>query len=427
MIGSWRKRPTVLLRAAAACDATGQFARPAAIALRKGKIVAFGHPEDAALRKFEAAQTVEMPRTLVLPAMVNAHTHLNLHNLGPRSYSGSFTDWLKMVIRDSPRDPDALAAAIRSGASASVEAGVGWVGDIAPSVEAIRMRLETQLPGVSFLELFGIGSGEADAIAQLRDSLKDLPFETRVPEHNRGIVLGLQPHAPYSAGRQLYREAVRQSQIHTYRLATHLAETRDEIEFVRDRTGPFVDLLKDLGKWQDGVAPTQADHPVDLLKPLLREGRWLLAHCNYLTDAHIELLAKSGAAVAYCPVASSYFGHSGHRYREMIEAGVDVCLGTDSIVCQPADEAQPAGILPQMRHLYKRDQTNPILLLKMATTTGLTALGLDETEGTLRPHARANLIGVDIDPDDAADPLVQALVSSAPVRPIDVSEDSKPA
>src|SRR5690606_31948643 len=124
---------------------------------------------------------------------------------------------------------------------------------------------------------------------------------------SRGIVLGLQPHAPYSAGPRLYREAVHQSQTHAYRLATHLAETREEIEFVRDLAGPIIELLQFVGRWDGSIVRSDAAHPVDLLEPQLREGRWLLAHCNYVTDDHIDLLAKCGAAVAYCPVASTYF------------------------------------------------------------------------------------------------------------------------
>ncbi len=428
MIGLGRKRNTVLIHAAAACDATGRFARPATLAVRKGRIVAFGQRDDAVFRKFEAASTIELPRTLVLPAMVNAHAHMSLHSLGPRPYPGSFVSWLKMVIAEGPREDAEIAAAISRAARASIDAGVTWVGDIAGSAQAINARLATQLPGASFLELFGIGRAQADAVKQLGHALDDLPFETRVPQHNRGIVLGLQPHAPYSAGYELYREATRQSQIHAYRLATHLAETPEEIEFTRDAAGPFVDLLKEMGKWDESITAT-GQHPVDYLEPLLKQGRWLLAHCNYVTDEHIELFAKCGAAVAYCPVASSYFGHhqkqGRHRYRDMIDAGIDVCLGTDSIVCQPADEPQPMGILPQMRHLYQRDGSDPQILLQMATTSGLTALGLDESEGTLAPHSRANLVGVEIDPDEPADPLVQALSNKAALRPIDLGESSE--
>jgi cytosine/adenosine deaminase-related metal-dependent hydrolase len=240
------------------------------------------------------------------------------------------------------------------------------------------------------------------------------------------VVLGVQPHAPYSAGLELYIEAARLAQQRGYRLSTHLAETEEEIRFVREGAGPFVDLLRELGKWDGSIRATGL-HPVQWLEPALKMGPWLLAHCNYVEDAHIEVLARCGASVVYCPVASDYFGHhrpwrgSVHRYREMLGAGVNVCLGTDSIVCQPADASGGAslGVLEQMRHLYRRDGTDPGTLLRMATVNGMRAMGLTEADATLRSGAAAKLVGIPIDLDDPTEPLEQALRSGAGVSVIE--------
>ncbi len=94
-------------------------------------------------------------------------------------------------------------------------------------------------------------------------------------------------------------------------------------------------------------------------------------------------------SIAYCPIASEYFGHRGHRYRELLARGVNVCLGTDSMLCQPPDEPQPHGILAQMRRLLERDDVAPGLLLAMATVNGAKALGLPAGTATLRPGAEA--------------------------------------
>jgi cytosine/adenosine deaminase-related metal-dependent hydrolase len=121
-------------------------------------------------------------------------------------------------------------------------------------------------------------------------------------------------------------------------------------------------------------------------------------------------------------VASDYFGHRNHRYREMLAAGVNVCLGTDSILCQPAGEPQPLGILAQMRHLYRRDQADPEMLLKMATIHGIRGLGFDREHGllnaTLKSGAPAKLLAVRIDPADSTDPLTQALGNNYPGAPV---------
>jgi aminodeoxyfutalosine deaminase len=82
------------------------------------------------------------------------------------------------------------------------------------------------------------------------------------------------------------------------------------------------------------------------------------------------------------------------------------------------------GILPQMRHLFRRDQTDPNLLLKMATTHGMLALEFSETHATLHKSAPAQFAAIKIDPDDPLDPLVQALSGDQLVMPIDGTRES---
>ncbi len=401
-------------RAAAVCDATGINHRPGAVAVRNGRVVAVGDDQDV-MQQVRAVEVIDLPDMLILPAMVNAHAHLNLTPLGPRPYNGRFIDWLKMVIAEAPRDDAAVADAVRQGVEGCWAAGVGTAGDIAPSPAAIQARMETGLQGVSYLECFGLGKRQQQTIDELNDLFEGHPALDR---SHPTVALGIEPHAPYSAGPELYHAATKYASSHAYRLSTHMAETPEELAFVRDGTGPFVDLLKELGKWEPGLAPARGEHPIDWLDDVLKHGRWLLAHCNYVDDAHIEKLAKYGVSVAYCPVASDYFGHTGHRYRDMLEAGVNVCLGTDSVICQPPHEPQPLGILPQMRWLYRRDGTDPQTLLRMATINGTRALSMISSNATLRAGTHASMIAVAFNPDDPTDPLTQILENDAPAEPL---------
>ncbi len=413
-----------IYRAAAIRDAQGTSARPGAVAVRHGRVVASGHPDSLPKRLLKNALFIDRPDELILPALVNVHAHLDLSGLGPTPYGGDFTAWLGDVVSRRPTEPKQIIDAVRRGLVMSRAAGVGHLGDIAGSTAAVMGRRqaprEAEMPGVSYIECFGLGEKQASSIAQMKRALNDLPFESRIDFHDRGAVLGLGPHAPYSTGMDVYKAANRLSHDRIYRLTTHLAETQEEVRFVRDADGPFAELLKALGKWGDGIEPT-GQHPVGWLEPVLKHARWVLAHCNYVEDEHIDILQKTGTSVAYCPVASEYFGHVDHRYRDMLEAGVNVCLGTDSILCQPADEAQPMGILPQMRRLYRRDQTDPGTLLKMATTHGMLALEFSETDATLQKRAPAVFASVKIDVDDPLDPLVQVLMNDHAVVPIDAT------
>jgi len=415
-----------IYRAAAIRDAQGANARPGAVAVKHGRVVASGHPDSLSKRLLKNAVFIDRPSELILPSLVNAHAHLDLSTLGPSPYGGDFTAWLREVVRRRPSEPKRIIEAVRQGLRLSRAAGVGHLGDIAGSMAAVMGRRqaprEAVIPGVSYLECFGLGGRQASSIAQVQRALSDLPFETRIDFHDRGAVLGLGPHAPYSTGLDIYKAANRLSQERIFRLTTHMAETVEELRFVREADGPFAELLKELGKWDDGITPA-GQHPVEWLEPVLKHARWVLAHCNYIEDEHIDILQRTGSSVVYCPVASEYFGHVDHRYRDMIDAGVNVCLGTDSILCQPADEPQPFGVLPQMRRLYRRDQTEPGLLLKMATTHGMQALEFSENNATLQKRAPAIFAAVKIDPDERLDPLVQALLNDHPVTPIDATRD----
>ena len=82
--------------------------------------------------------------------------------------------------------------------------------------------------------------------------------------------------------------------------------------------------------------------------------RPLLAHCNYLTEDDIDTLAASGASVAFCPRAHHYFHHASHPISRLIEAGVNVAIGTDSLASNWS-----LSMLEELRHLAKTQNDLP--------------------------------------------------------------------
>ncbi len=403
--------PDRLLIADAVRDTARCDLRPGAVAIDRGCIAATGPPVKLQ-RRFPDAEPCELPGILLMPALVNAHAHLVLSDLGPRPFDGSFTDWLAMVIEQSPREPTAIEAAMKHGIELSQRSGVGWLGDVCPRPEGLGARLVSTLGGVHYLECMGIGALARPRAEALEQAAGELSAAIAPPGEGH-LVAGLSPHAPYSAGLAVYRAAGKLARRGRFALCSHVAETPEEIAFTTRGEGPMVDLLKRLDRW-DGTIEIPHCHPIDWLEPALAEAPWLLAHCNYIEDHHIALLARHRASVVYCPRASAYFGHPragrpAHPYRRLLAAGVNVCLGTDSILCQPPGEPQPLGILPQMRLLFQRDAAPAPLLLAMATTRGLKAMGLDPALATLTPGAPARLMGALFDPADRADALEQVL------------------
>src|SRR5205823_6508560 len=113
-------------------------------------------------------------------------------------------------------------------------------------------------------------------------------------------------------------------------LAIHLAEIPEEREFLRSHTGPLREMWQRLGHWED-FPGTFAGSPVAFAKMLgLLDYPTLLAHVNDCDDDDLALLARGKASVVYCPRTHRYFERPPHRWREMLAAGINVTIGTDS-------------------------------------------------------------------------------------------------
>ncbi|MFN3166813.1 MAG: amidohydrolase family protein [Phycisphaeraceae bacterium] len=393
-----------VVHAAALRDAAGLNARPGSLVVKDGRVLAAGVPASLPPELVCLAEVIDRRESLLLPGFVNAHTHLELTDVGPQPYNpaGGFLGWVKFLRASCPSHLAGRGESAGRGAMLSKQSGVQAVGNIVPEAFFEAARMDQGLEGVSYLELFGLGP----------------PFDADAMQRIETAIVGLQPHAPYSAGPAIYEAAARSGKP----VSTHLAETKDEVAFVSSCSGPHVDYLKQIGKWDDGFASHYGRglSPVRWMQPYLNaaaaDGGWLVAHGNYTDDDDIAILGDTNTHVAYCPIASEYFGHQNHRYRDMLDAGINVCLGTDSIVCALPDDPQPLGLMSAMRRLYHRDQTNPETLLAMATINGAKALRFDRAFATLGSNAPAEFACIKIDTDSPVDPLKQVLTSQQPVE-----------
>ena len=394
-----------LIEAGCVADANGAFA-PGGLLVRTGadgpEVVAAGPL--ARVRGHEAAASaaaVDRRRHLVLPAMVNAHTHLDLTHVGPRPYTRDegFLAWLAMVIKGRRTDDAGIGESVRDGIKRSVRGGVAAVGDIAggDSLVPLRALRASELMGVSYLEFLGRGRAEARAVDRIRG------LAARGSMWEQGVCFGISPHAPYSAGPSVMRAAAEVQRDAGVPMCTHLAESPEEREFVGVGTGPFKELLDLLGvrdEW--AVADVgRGRTPIEHMRAALSIAPVLAAHVNDCSDSDLETLARTRTRVVYCPRSSAYFGQGEtfgpHRYWEMLQAGIDVCLGTDSIINIPEEEADRLSIWDEMRFLWRRDRADVRTLVAMATVHGARALGLEEDAFTFGGGRVAGVIGIEVD------------------------------
>lgn len=423
--------PPLFFRAAGVADAAGLAAAPGGAIIQRGRglprLIACGRADEVATHEAaRSADAVDLPDAVLLPPLVNAHTHLDLTHIGPRTFdpAGGFAGWARMIIAERLHDAAGLRRSVEEGIRRSVAGGVAAVGDIAGfmHLEPVCALQGSPMLGVSFVEFFGMGRRQEESAARMADLLNGAGDMLR---HAR-VRVGLQPHAPYTAGLRLYRWSAAQHHARGTPLATHLAETISEREFVSRATGPSRALLEELGLWDDSITDEVGKqlHPIAHVSGVLAEAPWLVAHVNDCDDTGLKTLTETRTSVAYCPRSSAYFlNHEAfgpHRYRDMLRAGVNVCLGTDSIVNLPPAGADRISTLDEMRFLYRRDGTDPTILLRMATVNGARALGLDESLFTLGtaagPRLVAGLIAVEVGgtPPDAP-PLGRVMQSGGGV------------
>jgi cytosine/adenosine deaminase-related metal-dependent hydrolase len=362
--------------------------------LERGVIVIDGD-RIVAVEPVAGRADLDLGNVAILPGLVNAHVHLDLSGFREPVQPGrDFPAWLRQVI-DHRRgtSPVRTEGDIRTGLDESLRAGVTLLGDIAGGGLSAPVLRDAPVRSVCFFELLGLSAERADSMwRQAETWLRDNPpTPTFRP--------GLSPHAPYSVRQSLYAASVG-----SFPLATHLAESVDEIQLLDHRDGPFVPFLQALGVYDPAGLVGNVPELIATLSPVPRV---LLVHGNYLAP---DTPVPANASVVYCPRTHALFGHPPHPYRRFLENSVRVVLGTDGRSSNP-----DLDILAEARWLARHDPTLPgEILLGMITRDGADALGWADEVGTLEPGKSADLVVVPL-PEREGEPYSLLFSGTEPV------------
>jgi len=378
--------PPTLLRARILVPIAAPPLDDGAVLIDGNRIAAVGPYSE--LRSHFPASLVDLGDAVLLPGLVNAHCHFDYTDMTGLPAPKHFCDWIKalLALKATASYTDYAAAWLR-GAQMLLRSGATTVADIEAVPELLPdVWSSTPLRVVSLIELTGVKSRRDPA-----DIVRDAAAKIDSMPHARSCA-GLSPHALYSTSPALLQQSASVASERGWRVAMHVAESNEESEMYATRSGALFEWLQGQRDMSDCGGRTPVGQAARC--GLLRDN-FLAVHANYLTDADIDLLARSGASVAHCPRSHAYFGHAAFPCGGLVKRNINVCLGTDSLASVARVNGAPLE-LSMFAELRQFALANPAALpqaiLGMATINGARALGRDGQIGALSPGALADLI-----------------------------------
>ncbi len=359
-----------------------------AVLVSGGRILAVGRWRD--LQAHAVGPVVDLGEVILLPGLVNAHCHLDYTDMAgaipPRK---SFLSWVEAIIAlKAGWSYTDFAQSWLHGARQLLEHGCTTVGDIEAVPELLpEVWNTTPLRVISFLELISVRRRQRPQllVGRMEQLVRSLP---------RGRSrAALSPHALYTTNPellQLVRDVARRAR---WPLTMHVGESALEFEMLRHGRGAMFDWLQKNGRAMDDCG---AGSPVQQLAALrLLNSRFLAVHANHLEPGDAGLLAKAGSSVVHCPRSHAYFQHQAFPFAELRAAGVNVCLGTDSLasINKAGRRLPELDLFAELRQFVGQfPDLAPSHLFDLVTRNAATALGLQGRVGVLAQRAHADLI-----------------------------------
>jgi len=364
-----------------------------------GRIVAVG--PDPVVPRSDGVEQVVLPGAVLLPGLVNAHTHLELTGLEGQVEDDDFVAWIATLrARKAERNAAEFLAAARQGIRDCWAAGVTTIADTGDTGAVIQALCELGGSGICYQEVFGPHPDQcADSMAFLAERVASL----RALAGGR-VSLGVSPHAPYSVSAPLYQAVAAFAATEGLPLAVHLAESEAESALLVAGTGGFAAMWRTRGI---PLPTARCRSPIDWLDALgVLSPRLLAIHVVHADAQDIATLAARGVAVAHCPLSNHRHGHGDAPIGALVRGGVRVGVGTDSVASvgrlDLLAEARAARILGWL------DAEEAVALV---TREAARALGLDEEIGTLTPGRWGDLTAIGLR-DPAPSDLHEAVLAS---------------
>lgn len=351
---------------------------------------------------YTPSRTFDYPEHIIMPGLINSHTHLSLSKLKNKFKEGiPFSEWIKKIILYNHQMSDAKEIdSIKEELKNLISTGTTTVGDISKSGFSMPVMQEMGLRGIVFLEITGFKK------SMEKDLLERIPQLLNFFKGDDLVSSGLSPHSPYSVSPQLAQTVFKLAKNNKLPLAIHIAETKEELEFLSKGTGPLRELLEDLNKWEPDWKPEQKT-PIKYLNNLGVLKSITGIHLNYVNNDDVEIVNNNHMSVVYCPRSNNWFQRKGtYPLIKFLEKGVNVAIGTDSLASNNSLNMFDELILIKKQFPGIKND----ILLEMATINGAKALGIENKVGSLERGKKADIIGLKI--NNKGDDIYKTIFSS---------------
>ncbi len=324
----------------------------------------------------------------IMPALVNAHTHLELSFLqGQVPPSPSFGAWMQQLVevRRASGNPFAveILQRIREAIEEARGTGTGLIGDVSNTLATVPALRDARMPAHVFHEVLGFNL--PDAAAHVVTARQRIDAVTGM---DPSVRISIAPHAPYSVSPALFTSIA--TEVAACRSSVHLAESPDEVTFLADGGGPIRGALEAIGAWNPDWRVPHCG-PVEYLDRFgLLSDRLLVVHGVQLSDAELARLASAGATLVTCPRSNRWVGVGDPPVARFYASGVRVAIGTDSLA-----SVDDLNVFAEMAAIHRLSPSIPArAILASATTNGAEALGFGTDYGTIEAGKRAALLAV---------------------------------
>ena len=360
-----------------------------AVAVENGVITAVGSA--AALRKSSGAKVTDLPGCVIVPGLVNAHTHLELTHFPawkvrkdldylPKTY----VEWIGQVMKiRRALTPGEVELSVREGLRLCIESGTTAIGEILSDFTLAPLYAASPIAGRLFLEAIGQDPVLGDALLErLEASLLALT--------GGGLLPGISPHTPHTVSQQLFQGIEEISRRLTLPKAIHLSESLEEVAFMFDSTGPIAEVIYPMARWEAYLpAPLHATSASYLDGLGVLGANTLAVHAVHVTPADVALLKQRGVTVVLCPRSNDALNVGRAPHHLLKSAGIPLALGTDSLASNDS-----LSLWDEMRYLQSSapDAFSAEELLAMATVGGARALGIEAQAGSLQAGKRADFL-----------------------------------